>query len=281
MYLKLDPISQYFTVCRCGKLMLDLVYANNKKLTLLQDQNEKKTTNINKPIRKIKLNYNIIDLEVDILYDTDMEVNKNGDLVQNSEVILEEQHIPLILVPSFENLQEEHDISVIVIKSSENVQKEQDESMIPVSSSEIIQHEQGIPVIVINSRENVQKEQDVSMISAYSSEIVQHEQDIKLIEVNSGEFVQEVLNKSDNRTTTKQNRMKGIEYNGYSRQKVHDKFEIKQNVTRLARHQKPPCKLAICIRISIRFCSQFSENERKAMFSLFWNMSRDKKKYMC
>lgn len=176
-----------------------------------------------------------------------MEVNKNGDLVQNGKVIQEEQHIPLISIPSIEILQEEHDILVIVINTGEIVQKEQDVSMIPVSSSEIVHHEQDNPVI----------------------------------EVNSGEFVQEVLNKTENGGTTKQNRMKCFEYNGYFRQIVHDKYEIKQNVTRLARHRKLTCKSAICIRSSIRLCSQFSESERKAMFSLLWNMSWDQKKCMC
>lgn len=78
------------------------------------------------------------------------------------------------------------------------------------------------------------------------------------------------------RQKTKQRRMKGQKYLGYTRNKDGNVF---QNKERDARILGPTCSSSKCLKYKTRFCSTINEAQREALFKKFWDeMSWDQKK---
>lgn len=79
-----------------------------------------------------------------------------------------------------------------------------------------------------------------------------------------------------NREQNKRSRMHGEEYLGFKRDgDGHLKLMAPKN----ARSVKPRCNSQKCIASKYsRFCPEFTEDERKEIFKLFWELTWDKKK---
>lgn len=78
------------------------------------------------------------------------------------------------------------------------------------------------------------------------------------------------------REKTKNRRMIGLEYLGYTRDR---QGKISQNKERNARKLRPTCASVKCAKYKNRFCNTITENERKLIFTKFWEeLSWDQKK---
>ncbi|CAH0602430.1 unnamed protein product [Chrysodeixis includens] len=87
--------------------------------------------------------------------------------------------------------------------------------------------------------------------------------------------------KSERRRQEKEKRRKGQSYYGFRIQKEGERTTYIQDVLKQERMLGPPCKSEYCAKSTLRACKKLTEEDRRSIFSHFWDLQWvEKKKFV-
>lgn len=132
----------------------------------------------------------------------------------------------------------------------------------------MLEEKENDPNYVINSNESQSEEEDELEDN--------EEQEGELSAPSSQKRNRSSLTEIWEKNLTKKLRMKGKEYKGYKRNR---EGVVSKGIPRPARKMTATCSSNACKKMKTRHCDKFSEDERKTIFTKFWdNLNWDEKK---
>lgn len=132
----------------------------------------------------------------------------------------------------------------------------------------MLEEKENDPNYVINSNESQSEEEDELEDN--------EEQEGELSAPSSQKRNRSSLTEIWEKNLTKKLRMKGKEYKGYKRNR---EGVVSKGIPRPARKMTATCSSNACKKMKTRHCDKFSEDERKNIFTKFWdNLNWDEKK---